>query len=209
MRTLYFCLIISILCSSSISAQITKGTVTIGGSLSYGTEKTENIPDSKIKYIGIAPAFGIAIKENLVAGIDLEYMTIDGADQRIGTNDAKGAGVFLRKYWNIGKRFYAFGQIRAGVRWTEISSNIGLRMNTEEFNTNITLKPGLAFSLSKKVQLETVLLPLFTAQYRKTERSTVDWYSIKTGSTKKGFEVNTSLANNTSLAIGIRILLGK
>lgn len=209
MKPLYFFLILSLMNSGNIAAQITKGTILIGGSLSYGTEKIENSADHKIRSTGIAPAFGIALKENLIAGVDLEYMNIDGEAQPTGANDSKGAGVFVRKYWSVGKRFYAFGQVRAGVRWTEVSSSGIPRNETKEFNTNITLKPGLAFTLSKKVQLETVLLPLFTAQCRKIKSTATDWYYYKLESEKKGFEINTSLANNSSLAIGVRILLGK
>ena len=212
MKPLYIFCMMSLFSGKLLTAQITKGSVLFGGSLSYSSEKTDNNSNTKIKSTGFAPAFGVAIRENLVAGADLEYYSID-SDYDYLKNEAKGAGVFLRKYWNIGKKFYAFGQARIGVRWADYiytdTRYAYMRWNVEEFNTNITLKPGFAFTLSKKVQLETVLLPLFTAQYRKTESNSDTFSSNKQHKENKGFDVNTSFSSNTSFALGIRVLLGK
>jgi hypothetical protein len=215
MKSKYFySFIVAILVVTNSQAQIKKGSFLFGGSLSYGSEKSQisSYSEIKLKSVGIAPAFGWAVRDNLVFGLDLEYLSLDTDASNSPENSAKGGGVFLRKYWLLGNRFYVFAQLRTGARWSEVA---GLtipsltNVKTEELNINATLKPGFAFSLSRKVQLETALMPLFTVQYRKIESTNINWNGGFTTGNKKGFDVNTSLANNTSFSLGVRVMLEK
>ncbi|QEC41825.1 hypothetical protein [Pseudobacter ginsenosidimutans] len=215
MKSKYFLFfIIAIFAVTNSQAQIKKGSLLFGGSLSYGSQKSQisSFAEVKLKTVGIAPAFGWAVRDNLVFGLDLEYLSLDTDASNSPENSAKGAGVFLRKYWPLGNRFYVFAELRTGVRWSEVAGLTVpslVNVKTEELNINATLKPGFAFSLNKKVQLETVLMPLITAQYRKIESTSKSWNGGSTTGNKKGFDVNTSLSNNTSFSLGVRILLEK
>ena len=55
-------------------AQISKGTVLLGGDLSFGTNKTETgTVKSKTTGFSISPSVGIAFKDNKVLGLSLYY----------------------------------------------------------------------------------------------------------------------------------------
>jgi hypothetical protein len=81
------------------AAQIKKGAILLGGQLGFSTQKTQtqNFPDTKISSINISPAYGKAIKDNLVTGVDVfigynKYQSIYAADKR--TQNDYGLGFF-------------------------------------------------------------------------------------------------------------------
>jgi hypothetical protein len=123
-----FLLALFIICTTitTVQAQIKKGTVILGGQIGFSSQKTKNDPapppnpypaDFKSTNIMVSPAFGRAIKDNLVIGADIYYSYVkygsyQPQEQKI---NFYGAGFFVRKYNDLGKGFYLFVQGRGNV----------------------------------------------------------------------------------------------
>ena len=90
------------LCTLFASAQITKGSVLLGGGLSFGTNKSEppNGAETKQTNYGIGLSAGVAVKENTIVGGSLNYTySIQKNETFNGTitqfeSSSYGAGVF-------------------------------------------------------------------------------------------------------------------
>src|SRR5215213_1376453 len=106
---------------SSVNAQITKGSIFLGGDIGASTQKSESMSVlNKQSGFSISPVVGKAIRENLVFGIELSYAfsKTQYTDQEQKIN-SYGSGIFLRKYKPIGKSgFYIFLHGRAAYRHT-------------------------------------------------------------------------------------------
>ena len=207
--------VLSFLFSVSIlHAQISKGSLFLGGNISGSTVKTESIQPnvtSKQNGLTISPVFGIAVKENLVFGADVDYSFFK-ADQVFGQYTQKqysyGAGVFLRKYKPIGKGFYIFLQGRLGVHYDENKYSPGTNINgAKRFTTTFSGYPGVSYAINRKLQLETGFNNLLSLNYyhEKGESQNGSGYSYKTN----GFNIGTSLDNLSALYIGFRLLISK
>src|SRR5690349_3813289 len=106
--------------SLSASAQISKGSLFLGGNLFFSTQKNEDAKFTNTAF-SVNPAIGKAIRENLILGIDLTYLNqqTKSNDSTRSTEQYAGAGFFARKYASIGKGFYLFGQARVGGYYYE------------------------------------------------------------------------------------------
>jgi hypothetical protein len=187
-------------------AQITKGSILLGGGVTFNKTKYDgSYPYNNSNYWGISPSFGIALKENLVYGININYYHYQYSSNNYG------GGIFLRKYFPLGKNFYFFGEPELNYR----------RMKSESYpyatdysiiknwSLNLGLQPGISYAISRKFHLETGLGDIVYIYYEKTK--TNHYYSNATVSTSKGsdFELNTNLGNAVQLNIGLRFLLAK
>jgi hypothetical protein len=189
---------------SSMNAQIKKGSVLIGGSLYFQTQKYEGA-QQRATALGVSPAIGKAIRDNLISGVELRFSTTDNhsSPNMFVHNKSIGAGYFLRKYANLGKSFYLFGQAGVSGSYYDNKSNYGSSSESKNEGFNITLiaYPGIAYSLSNKLQLEFDLPNLFYADYNRT----------LSGTSGKGsaFTLQTSIGNGAELSVGLRVLLNK
>ena len=117
MRKIFLTIIAVSIFVCSANAQIKKGSIFRGGDISGSTQKTKigDITTNKQNGITISPVFGKAIKDNLVLGMNVGFGIYE-MDNSNGNNysqnaDFYNAGVFLRKYKNIGAGgFYLFVQ---------------------------------------------------------------------------------------------------
>jgi hypothetical protein len=189
------------------SAQIQKGTIMIGGYLSYSSQKSE-ANNSKTHAFNISPGVGKAVKENLIVGIDVLYYGASSestfAPGSKSETNGFGGGIFLRKYATIAKNFYLFGQGRAGTSFLkEETSFPGNAYTAKTTNINLSAYPGVAYSITPKLQLEAGLPNLLYANYntRKVSGTNAD--------KNTGFEVATSLSSGTPISIGLRVLLNR
>jgi len=199
---------------SILHAQISKGSLFLGGNISGSTVKTESTQPnvtSKQNGLTISPVIGFAVKENLVFGADASYSFFK-TDQVYGQYTQKqysyGAGVFLRKYKPIGKGFYLFLQGRLGGRYDENKYTPGVSANnTKRFTTTFGGYPGVSYAINRKLQLETGFNNLLSLNYYHETGKNLDGsgYSYKSN----GFNIATSLDNLSSLYIGFRLLIGK
>lgn len=212
MKIKYTLLTVSLLTLASLAqAQIKKGSVLVGGSIQYINNKTESEISSgklKTKTFEIGPAVGIAIEDNLVLGLDLQYSNSKNNDSE--TNGYAG-NLFLRKYWNINTKFYAFAHASAGygsIKGESITQpGSTYASKSKGWNVSATLIPGIAYSASSKVMLEATFLPLFNINYNNTDIDTRFDNNNITKYEYKSFNVSSSLTNAQRFSLGVRFLL--
>ena len=198
-----------ILFASITNAQITKGSIFIGGQISGSTYKQENSGSNiqKQSSFVFSPAIGTAIRQNLIAGIDLtyahskfEYLTSPGNE-----GNSFGGGVFLRRYASISNRFYFFLQGRIGYYHDKSESTSGgVKYQNTSNNFNLGVYPGVSFALSKCLYVEAGLNNLALLNY---SHGTV----TQTGSgdqTTNSFGFSTS-ANGSNLSFALRFIIPK
>jgi hypothetical protein len=197
-----------LLVAMSASAQINQGAILIGGNLSFSREESNSFQQMANRFT-FSPAIGKAIKENLIVGVDLTYSRQKsyGVGNSFFNFNSKtyGGGIFLRSYKVVAKNFYLFGQGRIGTYFQqdEETNNTSSRKSAT-LGINIAIYPGIAYEITKKLQLEAGFPELFYVGYT-SGRST---YNPGSGPNRtRGFGVSTSLTNGTPLSIGMRLLI--
>jgi hypothetical protein len=190
----------------SASAQIKKGSILLGGSLQVYTQKSEPL-DTRYTQFGIRPAVGKAIKDNLIAGFDLGFTsnaTRNPDSSSIKINEkAYGAGFFLRKYATLGKNFYLFGQGRLGAGYyrNKYSPSVYPSNRAEGFTIDLNFYPGVAYSVTNKIQLEAGLPSFLSLTY--------DRFKQHNNYKGSSFNASTSLSNAGDFSVGVRVLLNR
>jgi hypothetical protein len=183
--------------------------------LGVTTQKTKtstaSFTDAKNTGIYVTPAFGKAIKENLIAGFDLNYgyYKTQTFSTDVQKNNNYGVGLFLRRYATLGKGFYVFGQARAGTayihqKFTSLQQPSG--SNTSKgYNIGLSFYPGISYAVSRKFQLETGFNNIAFVQY---EHAKVTYGGSSTpSSVTNAFNLGTSLSSLTGFVLGFRFLL--
>ena len=193
-------------------AQIKKGAHFLGGSLGIYTEKTSSDSSGSLvsNNFSFTPAYGRAIKDNLIFGADLMAQT-GTYENVIAKEDRKlfGAGIFLRKYMDLGKKFYLFteGRFSGYYETTDAVSSYYPEGNygRNGFTVQAGLYPGVAFAVTNKFHIETGFNNLLYAQYSKTKTD----YSGSTHDTETNrFSIGSSLSSFNGFVIGFRFILG-
>ena len=214
MGKLFTLIVIAVLTSSSIYAQISKGSILLGGGIGYSNQENKqegSTVESKTSNFYISPAIGIAVKENLIVGGDLSFssqMQENGSNET--TNKYYGAGIYMRKYLAVASRFYIFGQGRIGGNIfdgenTQVTDFIS---NSKGYNINAGIYPGISFQVNKKLHLETGFNNLVYLQYENVKIKTQSLGNID-NYTSKSFSVNSSLNNMSGLYVGFRLLIAR
>jgi len=217
MKKYLLLLSIATICTlSATHAQIKKGATFLGGDIGGGISKTKSADTTYSKQNGltISPVFGKAIRENLVLGVDLSTV-IYTADNPSGSsynqkNRFYGGGVFLRKYKPLGNSgFSVFAQARLGVGFERmevtLTNNAGSDIS-KTFSTRLSAYPGLSYTISKKLQLETGFNDLIALGYSSNKRTMDNSFTVNEFKTT-GFDVYSSLDNFSSFYLGFRLLL--
>jgi hypothetical protein len=167
-----------------VNAQIDKGTTLVGGSLNafYLREKI-NANSFVFSQSGINfnVPIGKAIKKNEVLGLFpnysfQEFKTVINTSST--TNDTLtektnnyGLGFFYRKYFQLPKKLYFFGEANAVFRYGkgketyEIDPKIG---KVKSYNVNASTAIGLGYPIYKKLHAELQLPSFFTVSYNNT-----------------------------------------
>ncbi|RFM29929.1 outer membrane protein [Deminuibacter soli] len=215
MKQLLSVLLVLYLCTTASLAQISKGTLLVGGNLDLTKSNYSPALDSfSYKQIGITPAIGFAYSDNRVWGISLQYAYTDSRYDG-GKSNTYGAGLFLRQYKPLGHGFNLLFHESAGISYTKLdisnrSDNIKTGINkTTVFNVAAAL--GITYALTPRWQLELLLnnlLRLYFASDKdavlNTDGSTA--YTVKSNR----YQINTGLndSNLGSLSFGVKFLLG-
>ncbi len=213
MQKIFYLFIVFIFASLVSSAQISRGSVLLGGDLSFGSQKgnttSTNLNDYSSSNFIFAPSIGKAIKDNLVLGGMLTYGHQQNSNDQGGGNNSKstgdtyGLGVFLRKYFPLGKGFSFFTEAQLAGYMIENKTDGTLTGKTE--NLTFAFSPGVAYGISRRVQLELGLPEFFSATYshNKSLNAGIDYNIVNS------FSMGTDLAASfQSLDIGIKFLLG-
>ena len=163
--------------------------------------------------VTISPVFGKAIKENLIVGVnafvgiyDNKYLPDNGKTE----SDSYGGGFFLRKYKNLGaSSFYLFLQAGLGATYNQYKQEGPYTSANKQktFNVGVTAYPGLAYAVSKKLQLETGFNNLVSLNYFHSKTESGNPAAV---AKTRGVNFSSSLSNATnSLFMGVRVLIGK
>jgi outer membrane receptor for ferrienterochelin and colicin len=224
MKKHFYLLILFFAIAYGSQAQIKKGDILLGGTLSFNTQKTtqdNNFPSQPYKQsnFSITPSIGKAIKDNLLAGFDL---TFTGSTNTQGTGAGSyanklhnyGAGVFLRKYKPLGSGFAIFMQTRFGGNYntqkTQYNGDPYPNSNIKGYSFDLSFYPGIAYAITKRVQLETGFANLVDVNYSHSKNSQTTGANNDVLATSKSnsFGISTSLSNGYGFAVGIKVLLG-
>lgn len=198
--------------SFASQAQITKGTVLLGGTVGASTYTTETFSTKyKARGFTLSPSAGFTVKDNHVVGISLTYG--HGSTKSTYTdltNDTYGAGVFYRRYLPLGKSFYFYGQ--ADARYSYFKSDFiqdpAYKTSNEQKFGRLSLSPGITYAVSKRFHLEVAMNDIISLNYNDTQ---YHWISSSDSryDKNKGFNFESHMNLSTDLVIGFRILLGK
>jgi hypothetical protein len=196
--------------ASITKAQITKGSVLLGGGIGFTSQKSE-FPTSasdKRKSFSLTPTVGVAFKQNLVSGIFLRYTNTKDEPSPSGgqyyRSNSYGGGLFVRKYIPFAKSFYFFGEpdlyYFASTSKTSASST-----KNKSWNVGLGFAPGLAYALNKKIHLEAGLPGLLSLDYGQSEFNDPSYQISK----QKGFAFGANASSLSSLAFGFRFFFAK
>jgi len=198
-------------------AQINKGGIWLGGSIAYNEQKTDYpgpSSDYKNRTLGVSPAIGKVVKDNLVVGISLSYYNNKMENNSSSTTQSKGksygGGVFIRQYVPVINRLYIFGQGNAGFSTTKINqtdrdyNGYTTKYKTTGWSSALSITPGIAVSINKNLQLESGFNNLFYVSYSKDKKRA----EVPNTTTKNSlFSAGLSLENQSTFYLGFRWLI--
>jgi hypothetical protein len=191
-------------------AQITKGSVFLGGGISHSSSKSDGDIDYQHRQsaTAITPAVGIAIKENTVMGLSLLYnhSNYEGASWRDSSyTNWYGGGVFIRKYFPIAKSLYLYGEPELNYRSTKYEAHNGIETKRKKgWNAGVSLSTGMSYAISGKFHIEAGLPAILSLSYLK-EKGT----SATTSTKYESFNFSSNLSSATPFYVGFRFVLSK
>lgn len=155
-------------------AQLKKGDILLGGNVSFGRSTSDpgsgSYPSSQTSYF-LLPSIARAVKDDLLVGLNLTYSHSKGktgSPVAISTQNIYGLGIFIRRYKTLGAGFALFAEGDLGGGYT-LSNNYTEGGTKPPANKSYTINagfyPGIAYFISKHVQLETGLQNLAYIQY--------------------------------------------
>ena len=205
--------------SFSARAQFNKGSILLGGQLSYTYNSYSDVNptnpfnnDQKTNTANFYISIGKAITENTVFGINLNYSPYSVSNYSYGiysplkySNNSFGIGIYYRKYKNLGKDFFLFGEANAlyiGSSQSGKDSTGKEVLSGTGSGGSINLFPGISYKISKKFFVEITIPDLFNVRYNSTKIT-----SQPEVDKSDQFNITTSLSSNplTDMAIGFRL----
>ena len=200
--------------SYALQAQITKGSVLLGGRLEYVTEnlKSANSADEmKQRYVTISPAAGLAVKDNLLFGVDVHFQT--SKTQNINNNTTVsqssrsfGGGVFLRPYVVLGRNFYLFAEGRSGLTFfKEKYGNNAQYPQTKGYTIYLSIYPGISYAINRRFHVETGFSNMAYSNFRRSKSYSSAGEEVK----RNSFNIGTSLNNPSLFTFAFRVLFAK
>lgn len=212
-------LLFAFTCALTTQAQISKGAKLFGSSIGYNHVKlnSSNVMQSDIKTTSfvVSPSAGVAVKENLVVGIRLDYSKSTEKSQHnygsSGTTENKnyGGGFFLRKYVPLVNRLYVFGE--SNIMYTvnrqkasqQSSSNSGYEIKSKGWSTGLNFTPGISYGVSKKFQIEGGFNSLLNVSYAKSKTT----YENNEVAKMDSFSGGIGSDNGSMFYVGFRVIL--
>lgn len=165
MKNQYRILFIALIASFMIGytqfsqAQVSKGTVVVGGGLQFSTTKSEEGTNSDLTTTSFAfvPSAGFFVADRFAVGLDLLAAT-DKSKYQVGntTSTTKqtqlGVGPFARYYLPLGgESFYFIAQAGFNVAPGKIEQPVyGATITTKSNTFNVYLSPGITYFFNKK-----------------------------------------------------------
>ena len=195
-------------------AQIQKGKKLLGGQLSYSNYKADPPIEQKSSSGTFGVSLGQVYKDNRVVGFKLNYAPTKNSylqsDTSTRTQRGNSASVFVRRYKELGKGFYFFGEGEVGYYYSNIVDefNSGAYSKYVQNGINLTLNTGVNYFLTDKLMLEISLPSLMGLQYGATK--TFKDKGEPASSQGRNFSLYSGLSSNASLSslgFGFKVLL--
>lgn len=198
------------------NAQINKGSIMLGGVFS-GSFNNLKDPDTialKTNTITIQPSIGLAIDTNTILGVALYYG--NKTDKYFTINEKTknfGAGIFFRKYKQLGKNFYLFGEgdllySHSSYDYSSINPN-GSEYDSKGNAIQFYITPGIAYSLTRSLQLEAGLQNIIAVFYSTTNEKALTPGNQDYKTSGAGFSSSLNPVQLSGIFVGVRFLFNK
>lgn len=198
-------------------AQITKGSVLLGGNISAATNKqtySGNTNEYTQRTFNITPSIGFVTADNKVWGFSLTYGHTSSKSNSTPDDynyNGYGGGVFHRRYATLGKGFYLFGEANAGYNYSKQKQTLIQPNQDRTIRTDVvylTVYPGITYAVHKNFHLEVGINNLLRLDYSTQKVTDINGGTGNVATQKNfGFSSNASSAN--PLVVGFRFVLGK
>ena len=210
-------LLLAILCTIVSKAQITSGSLFLGGDLQISGSSTVTVDQSQApsKYgsYTFSPVVGWAVKDNLIVGGKL---IVSFSNNTAETTESEGynygGGFFARKYLPLGKSFYLFGEGNLLGRYNHNEQQSvqqpGNYLEQKGFGISATLYPGIAYQVKKSFFLEASLNSLISFNYYHLKQENHAG-STTYKATQNSYELSSSIGNGNPLQVGARWIIPK
>ena len=187
--------------------QITKGSILLGGQISYQNNNFDysgNQPDQKNNSAIFNISIGKAAQENNVYGLNLSYSPANFQNYYNGITFVSSKvnqytfGVFNRRYKLLAKDFYFFTEFGLGYTYGKQSNTdtFGAELETIKQSTvQFYLTPGLSYKILNKLYLEILIPDIVTIRYMVSKDETPNQ-----STTQKSFVFNSSLNSTGGLS---------
>src|SRR5688572_27896132 len=169
------CVLTMVMISYYSSAQINKGSVMLGGQIGYSSENVSSTTPgerSEADFLTTSIMFGKTVKENLFLGFNLSMGLTKRESQSYYEQDldSYGASVFIRRYFEIGKKFYIFTQGHTGVSFFDndqkyYSSVTPSSSNEKGYMINLGFYPGVSYAITRRFHIESGFNNLVAANF--------------------------------------------
>lgn len=199
---------------STSNAQFSNTSFLLGGQAAYSSVSTDNINYPSVNKSGnFNLQFGKTVNESTVVGITLLYggnssQTGDTTYGSINKNRNYGFGIFGRKYKQLAKNLYFFGE--AGVnyvygRQTITPMNPDNEVVLTSASVQVAVMPGIAYNICKNLQIELLIPNVLNLNYKEETTKYPNPAEIK----NTYFNVSSSLQSNPleNLGVGFKFLL--
>ncbi len=218
MKCKFLLLLVFVLtCVITTRAQINKGSVLSGTNIGYSQTKSENITavgtNFKIQSFKVSPSVGVAIKENLVAGIRFDYLnSIQKSNFNPSThkqdNKNYGGSLFIRRYVPLISRLYVFGEGSASYnvvrdKYVENNNSYTNERKGKGWNTGLHVTPGIAYGICKNFQIECGFNSLLSVTYEKNKTTFNDYITEE----REQFTSGIGQDNQSMFFIGFQFVL--
>jgi hypothetical protein len=201
---------ILVCCVNVLKAQIQSGKILVGGSVSYSTST-----DPEQHYFSANVQVGKVLKGNSVVGIIGSYSSNNNNYTASFQNKTRsaGAGVFYRKYKELGHKFYVFGELNTGYSLTknnmEYYNSASQYLYSKSDLISMYFIPGISYTFCKKMQIELSMPNIAYISYSHSS-TLADYLPASVSPQKKNYfnanaNLNTNLLNN--FGIGFKFFL--
>ena len=203
---------------TTVNAQIKRKSVLLGGQISFEQQKSNNQDTNNLfqqtnRSGTYGLSLGIAVKRNLVVGLTGsispgKISILNNGTLTTTETDRYEAGIFLRRYQQLLRRFYFFGEIDAtgNIAKTESSTlNSGI---SKEKGVRLGVTPGLSYQVARKLHLEIAIHEIVGVGYSKFTHDLPD-PQPDSHSEKISFSTSLNSDNKTlgGVGIGVRLIL--
>ena len=199
-------------------AQIKKGSVLLGGQLSYsnGSYQFGYQPGHSSRNASIGVSAGKAIRENNFVGLDVNYISSKETSYYSGGDSVRSKGyystigAFVRSYKKLANNFYIFCQATGGVtigNQTQLYKSPNGEIKIKNRGTYASLTPGVAYQVFKKMQVEVTIPGIVSLQYMVTRQNSINPQLENAEFNQFAFSTNLNNTNLGLLGVGFRFVL--